>query len=237
MSLIVKESGGGRDFKPVPAGTHIGVCSAVIDCGLQPGFEGGPAQRKVYVNWEIPGERTEWTLDGKTVTGPMKIGRFYTLSLNEKATLRAHLENWRGKPFTSAELAGFDLFSIVGKACLVGVTHKSSGDRVYANVSSILSLPKGTPAPQVEGRITLYPDPQNPQAFDQVPEWLQKKILSAKSPDARQPATATGTTGTAPAAAAEDFNDDIPFAVAWALPAGLLAGLIYAANFAAQVVA
>lgn len=209
MSLIVKEMGGGREFKPVPAGTHVAVCTMIVDLGLQPGFENGPPQRKVYVGWEIPSEQIEWTdKDGNKQTGPMKIGRQYTLSLNEKATLRHHLENWRGRAFTAQELAGFDLFNIANKACLIGVTHKTTGDKTYANVSSVMSLPKGTTAPPASARVMLYPDPADKEAYSRLPEWLQKKIesqIEAKPVTAPAPmqGTATGTD--------DEFGDSIPF--------------------------
>ena len=206
MPLIVKETGTPRDFKPVPAGTHVGVCCMVVDVGLQPGFENGPPQRKVYVAWEIPAERTDWTdKDGNKKEGPMHIGTFLTLSLNEKAKLRAWLENWRGKPFSKHELEGFDLFSILNKSCLVGVTHKVSGDRTYANVTSIMGLPRGTQAPKVEGFITAYPDAADKNSFDKLPEWLQRKVEGAIIPDIpAPPAAATGTDDV-------EFADEVPF--------------------------
>ncbi len=206
MSLIVKENGGGREFKPVPAGTHVAVCNMIVDLGMQPGYEGGAPQRKVYIGWEVPSESVEWTdKDGNKQVGPMKIGRTYTLSLNEKATLRAHLENWRGRAFTAQELAGFDLFNIANKACLIGVTHKTSGDKTYANVSSVMSLPKGTTAPTVSGKILLYPDPSDPGVFERLPEWIQKKINEQVQVQAAPPPSQkTGTD--------DDFGDSvIPF--------------------------
>ena len=209
MALIVKESGGGRDFKPVPAGTHVAVCAMVVDIGLQPGFENGPPQRKVYIAWEIPSERAEWTdKDGNKNEGPMRIGKFYTLSLNEKATLRAHLENWRGRMFTAKELAGFDLFSILNKACLLGVTHKSVGDKIYANVSSVMGLPKGTAAPVAEKGLTAYPDENVKDALEKLPPWLQEKIANQLHAQERQSASKTGTDD---ASVVEGFSDEIPF--------------------------
>ena len=205
MSIIIKESGGGgRDFKPVPAGTHLAVCISLVDIGLQPGFENGPPQRKVYVGFEVPGELVEFTnKDGDKVTGPSRIGRFYTASFNEKATLRHHLAAWRGRDFTPVELKGFDLHNILGKSCLINVVHKTVGDRTYANLAAIMALPKGTKAVEPSSAVIMYPDSSNPRALDMVPEWLQKKIAEQISPVVIAPA--------APAAAVEDFNDEIPF--------------------------
>lgn len=71
-------------------------------------------------------------------------------SLHAKAGLRKFLESWRGRPFTAEELAGFDLKAVVGLTCLVGIVHEAKGDKVYANLSSVMKLPKGMPAPAGE---------------------------------------------------------------------------------------
>ena len=211
MSIIISEKGGERrDFKPVPAGTHLAVCTMLIDVGLQPGFENGPPQRKVYMGFEVPAERVEFTdKNGDKVEGPSRIGRFYTASFNEKATLRHHLAAWRGRDFTPAELKGFDLFNILGKSCLINVTHKTSGEKVYANVTSIMALPKGTKGVDPEGAVITYPDESNPKALEMVPEWLQRKIAEQINPLPPPSAPAAGKkTGTDDS---DEFNDEIPF--------------------------
>jgi hypothetical protein len=68
----------------------------------------------------------------------------YTLSLNEKATLRKHLEAWRGKLFTPAELEGFDLENLLGANCQLQVIHNLSDQgRTFANIQAIVPLGKG----------------------------------------------------------------------------------------------
>lgn len=202
MPLNVKDNGG-ADFKPAPQGTHIAVCNLVCDCGVQSGGRFKPRQ-KLYLRWEIPGERTSWTdRDGKEHEGPMQIGKFYTASLSQKAKLRADLESWRGRLFTPEELAGFNLFNVLGIACQIGITHASGNDgKVYANVSAVMGLPKGMPRPKAERPLIKY-SPDEPQQFDQLPGWLQERVKDAQ--------------GAAPAetvshvAGDEDFDDEIPF--------------------------
>lgn len=210
MSIIISEKGGDRrEFKPVSAGTHVAVCTMLIDVGLQPGFENGPPQRKVYVGFEVPSERVEFTdKNGNQVEGPSRIGRFYTASFNEKATLRHHLAAWRGRDFTPAELKGFDLFNILGKSCLINVTHKTTDARTYANITSIMALPKGTKGADPEGTCITYPDESNPKALEMVPEWLAQKIAQQINPVPPPTPAAAAKTGTTDA---PDFNDDIPF--------------------------
>lgn len=168
-----------REFRRVPEGVHQAVCNLVADCGIQPGGQYGPRQQ-VYIRWEIPAERLEWTdSDGNVRRGPMNIGRFYTASLSEKATLRRDLENWRGRPFSPEELAGFDLFRILGTACQLMVAHTRSGEETYANVTGVMSFPKNQPRPAAEGPLIRY-SPEEPAQFELLPRWLREKIETAR---------------------------------------------------------
>lgn len=211
MGLMARDNGGG-DFKKLPPGAHFALCNAVVDVGLQPGYQGGKPQHKVYIRWEVPDERVEFTKDGQTKNGPMSIGRFYTLSLNEKAALRADLENWRGKAFTDAELAGFDLQSLIGKACQLMVVHAEASGKTYANIKGVMGLsrdqmPRAKTAKLENKPLVFSLDDPSADAFDDLPEWLQKKITERVQPESQEARTATAAT----ADTADAFNDDIPF--------------------------
>jgi len=136
--MIISKTG--SDYKPVPAGTYIACCVRIVDLGTQISTYNGKAQRKVLFTWEIP------EVEAETDDGPMPamISTSYTASLHEKAALRKVLESWRGKPFTADELTGFDLKSVLGASCLMGVIHNEHEGTMYANVSSVMALPKGT---------------------------------------------------------------------------------------------
>lgn len=169
--------GGGGDFKRAPAGSHIAVCNLVADCGLQPGSQAFPApKRKVYIRFEIPAERVEYEKDGKTMEGPLTIGSFYTASMNEKATLRKHLEGWRGRKFTDDEAAAFDVSKIIGKACMISVVESENGGKTYSNIAGIGSLPKGMPVPEAENDLLLYDADSGAAQYDLLPKWLKEKI-------------------------------------------------------------
>lgn len=204
MSLIAKDKGG-VDFKPVPAGTHVAVCTLIADMGVQPTGKFKPKQQ-LYIRWELPNEVTSWKdSDGNDHSGPMVIGKKYTLSLSEKANLRADLESWRGRLFTEQELKGFDIKNILGKACMLGVTHNVVGPKTYANVSAVMGLPKGTTPPRPSVTPVAYDiDDPNPEAFAKLPSWLQEAINSRVKSD-------TSTTVNSNGSAGEDFDDDIPF--------------------------
>lgn len=199
MSLTAKDSGGG-DFKLVPPGTHIGVCNMIADIGLQETVWAGEAkvQPKVYIRWEIPGERTD---DDR----PLVIGCLYTNSLGKKAYLRRDLEAWRGRAFTHDELLGFDLTNIAGRACQINVIHSEDGQ--WANVSGLAGMPKGMDHPKAENPIILF-DSDNPHNLDELPAWLQEKYNNRvqSTPVDQRTRIEMPETG-----AVLDMSDEIPF--------------------------
>jgi hypothetical protein len=200
LTLPVGGSGNG-DFKRAPAGSHIAVCNLVADCGLQPGSQAFPSpKRKIYLRFEIPGERVEYEKDGKQVEGPLTIGSFYTASMNEKATLRKHLEGWRGKKFSDEEAAAFDVAAIAGKPCMLSVIESESGGKTYSNIAGIGALPKSVPAPAAENPLLVYLDGDS-KTYEKLPKWLQEKIDSQLKPS--KPGANESHTG--------DPDEDIPF--------------------------
>lgn len=200
MPIMAKEKGG--DFKLCPAGTHIGICNLIADLGLQKTFYGD--KHKVYIRFEIPDERVEYTKDGKTISGPMSVGLTVSPSLSKKATLRSLLESWRGREFTKEELEGFDLFKVLGAPCQVVVIHqKADNGNTYANIKALVPLPKGMAKPTSEIGLLKY-SPDEPSELEKLPEWIREKIahqVSATPED--EPHTET------PGGKFED--DDIPF--------------------------
>ena len=209
MSYIVKDSGGGKDFAPVPTGMHHAVCYALIDIGTQPKFGNFPSRRKSLFIWEIPSERIDVERDGKKVNLPRAISEKFTTSLNEKGNLRPMLESWRGKSFTAEELAGFDMSTVVGANCFLNVIHKNGkgekANRVYANVASINPLPKGTAKLKPENPPIVF----NMDSFTgrvtiptSIPEWItgliiQSEEYQAKNSQQGEPEQSHGATGTA----------------------------------------
>lgn len=203
MSLTAKDKGG-ADFKPVPAGTHVAICTLVADMGVQPTKNFKP-RSQVYIRWELPNEITSWKDgDGADHTGPMTIGQRYTMSLSQKANLRTDLESWRGRMFTEQELNGFDLKNILGKPCMLGVTHNVTPQKTYANISAVMGLPKGTPVPQPSVQPLSYDiDTHDQRTFEKLPGWLQEAIAGRMKSDVAKTVQNGGST--------EDFDDEIPF--------------------------
>jgi hypothetical protein len=200
MPLNVK-GGSVKEFRRVPQGVHAAVCNMVVDCGVQPGGKFRP-RHQVYIRWEIPSERIEWSdRHGETHEGPMNIGKFYTASLAEKAALRRDLENWRGRAFTREELAGFDLFKILGTACQLIIAHNTQGEETYANVTGVMGFPRDRAKPKAEHRLVKY-SPEEPEQFEELPQWLRDKVASAL--------TASGA-ALSPGGPEGESQDELPF--------------------------
>lgn len=135
MPIIAKTSG--ANFVPAPSGAHSAICVDVVDLGMLEVAFGGKkkTQHKIRIVWQI----AELMPDNK----PFIVQKRYTLSLHEKAGLRKDLESWRGKSFTNEELQGFDLEVLLGVSCLLNVLQVNRDGDTYANVVSIMRLPKG----------------------------------------------------------------------------------------------
>ena len=204
MSLIAKDKGG-ADFKPVPAGTHVAVCTMVVDMGVQASARFAP-KPQVYIRWELPNEIMEYTdKDGKKQSGPMVIGQKYTLSLSKKANLRSDLESWRGRMFTEEELKGFNLTAILGKPCMLGVTHNVTPDKTYANIAAVMGLSKGIVAPKPSGELIAYSIDEHSEAtWGKLPNWLKEAINDRVTNDKPQTVSSSGS-------ADPEFDDDLPF--------------------------
>lgn len=209
MPIYATDNGGGDDFKLVTPGMHPAVCDMMVDLGLQEQksqLYGDSVKHQVYIRWQIPGERLEYEKDGQKIEGPMTIGSYYTLSLNEKATLRKHLQGWRGKEFTADEAAKFDISAVLGKPCTLNVIHKTGGDgKVRAKVESVGPLIKGLPTPELEGEAILYDGgEEGSPVWDKLRPWMHEAIKRQVSQSEPEPRGE-------PAYADADLDDDVPF--------------------------
>lgn len=205
---VASEKPGG-DFKLCPAGMHQARCIQIIDLGTQhDSFEGKPKIiHKVRIGWELPNEKA--IFDEERGEEPFIVSAEYTLSLGSKANLRHDLESWRGKAFTAEELKGFDLKVLIGKACLLNVIHqpsKADPKKIYARVSAVTPVPKGTHVPKATLPKLVYEITDGTGGcFGDLPEWIQNKIKLSDEfrGDAHQPSEERPPDGA--------DEDDIPF--------------------------
>jgi len=139
MATVAKDEGG---FEKAPEGQHAVVCCDVQDLGIVESTWNGKVKRQPKIRvWFQLGDT-----DSKGVR--FLISRMLTLSLGDRANLRKFLESWRGKKYTAEEAqAGVDVEKMVDVPALIQVVHN---DRGYADIDSIMRVPKGMDAPKVE---------------------------------------------------------------------------------------
>lgn len=191
MSIIVKAGG---DFKPHEAGAFAAQCIAVIDLGLQVNeWEGEKSIKRQIAIYFDTGE------EGSPIVG------WYTHSLHKQATLRKHLEGWRGKPFTAEELNGFDLASVAGTQCTITISHTEKGN---AKVSMVSKAMKGSS--HMSGREMIVV-PAGGMGIDR-PEYVGEKMwIKMLDGYARLQESEGLADPKVPGAVEQDFDDEIPF--------------------------
>lgn len=181
----MKPSGGGNftPLEPVPQGNHVGILYQIIELGtVEEEYQGETKhQYKVQLTWELSDILNEFEdkETGEPVSKPRVISKDYTLSAHEKSALRLMLESWRGKKFSDDEAAEFDLTKLLGKPCMVNVSHTIKGDRTYANITAITGIPSRMTVPdQFNGSRYLSYDEWDWELFNSLPEFIRKKIES-----------------------------------------------------------
>ena len=189
MSLTISETSKNTERQLPEAGATVGVLFSLVDLGTQEVTWDGETKwtPKLRLAFELPEQviEGEVTENGKTtkVTKPMVVSIELTRSLGERATLRKHLETWRGQAFTSKELASFSLKNLLGKACLLTLVHKTSqAGRNYCAIQGIAKLPKSMKAPATTQNSQVFYEIEQGEGgqFSELPEWLQDKIRASK---------------------------------------------------------
>lgn len=199
----LKASNKGGDFEIPPAGAHAAVLVAIVDLGTQTESYGGETSEaeKIYLAWEIPGEKTK---DGASHL----ICAGYTKSLNKKANLRRMIEGWRGKQFDDDE--EFQIVKILGKPCLLQVVHgKSNNGNNYAKVESVGQLGKGMANPVATHEPFAW---EIHEDASKLPDWLPYLIGESVPDKVKKSAEKQGRIPSTPTAPVEaPMADSIPF--------------------------
>lgn len=181
--MALKISAEKTDFEVLSAGEHTGVCYKIIDAGTREETwkDNPPKKRKsIFVTWEVP---LQPLADGR----PFSIGKKYTASLNENATLYKDLVTWRGRPFSNDDLQGFDVSKMIGAPAMLHVEHNDEG---RARIKAIFKPDDfkitETINPTVIFDLDIYCNEFNGNSdaeskkmvdvFDTIPEWQQGLI-------------------------------------------------------------
>lgn len=177
MSMIASDNGG-QTIEKLENGVYTAVSSAIIDLGLQRNEQFGKTQRKFMMIWTIIGEEIE--INGEKQ--PRTISKEYSFSLNEKSTLKKDLQAWRGKPFSEEELQGFNILTVLNKACQLQIILEEKNNKKYNNIAGIMSLPKGSSVQTLNN--TYYFDMEEAETWEnfiRIPNWIQEKMKKAEN--------------------------------------------------------
>ncbi|RIE06569.1 phage replication initiation protein, NGO0469 family [Candidatus Cryosericum terrychapinii] len=173
MGLIAKNEVGEKGV--IPAGTHVARCYGIIDLGTQYSKKFGRWASKIMVQFELPADLTD---DGR----PAIISKTYTLSLNDKASLKKDLESWLGRSVTAnEERDGFALGSMLGAACLLSVLHSENAEKAYAYIAGVMSVPEGMVVPDAVNPVVLYDINNGEDAvYAKLPDWVKNLIQQSR---------------------------------------------------------
>lgn len=171
-----------KEFTPVPAGTHIARLVRIVYIGTVPEEYQGEVKMmyKVRIGFELPNE-TKVFKEG-TPAQPLMQDQEFTFSMGGKSRLRPLVEGIIGKALTDDEAYAFDLDSLVGKACLITIKHKTSAaGNVRAEIASCAPLMKGQEAPpQVNPSKVFGFTNWSQEEFDKLPEFIRNKIKTSE---------------------------------------------------------
>lgn len=202
----------GGDFSPAPAGTFTATCYRFIDLGTHISEYNGErkTRHEVLLSWELADEMMQ---DGR----PFTINKRYTWSMHEKATLRLHLEAWRGRKFEQSDFEGENAFNtrkLLGVPCTLTVTQETKPDgKVVAKVSGVGKAMKGIQPPSLVNEtiyIALNRDSFDAEAYGKLSDYF--KELIAQSPEYKEIFAARRYADDPPPPSNYDGPvDDIPF--------------------------
>lgn len=174
---------GGTPRELIPAGNYIARCYKMIHIGTVEEIILGEKKilNKVRIGWELPTELR--VFNQEKGEQPIVIDKEYTLSMHEKASLRAALKSWRGKDFTEKEAECFDITKLLGVPCFINIIHKPSKkdpSKIYEEIAGITPMPKGVTCPeQINPTFVLSYDEWDQSKFDTLPDFIKNKMIGS----------------------------------------------------------
>ena len=212
MAINATNKGVKREL--IPAGNYVARCYSMIEIGtVKESFQGDEKTlHKVRIGWELPTELK--VFNEEKGEQPCVISKEYTLSMNEKATLRKMLASWRGKDFTEAEAKSFDITKLLGVACMLNIIEKpgtKDPSVVYNEIASVSPMIKGMQCPaQVNPTFVISYDNFDFEKYESLPDFIKDKMKTSEEFRKMQQPSATHLTSTNDSEAGID-TDNLPF--------------------------
>ena len=173
----------------VPEGNHVATLYSIIYIGtVETPFrnEDGSVkeQYKVRLSFELPNELREFERDGEKVELPMVISKECTFSMykgSHTAQLRTIAHALIGTALKDEEAESFDIDDLLGKSCMVEVSHEEYEGKKYGKAVGFGSIPKGLEVPEQVNKTHIVNVEETPiEEIDALPDFIKSKIKSSK---------------------------------------------------------
>lgn len=163
-----------------PVGTYLARCIGLIHIGtVKTEWQGEEKWLdKVRLTWELPTELHEFK-EGEDKK-PFVVSREFTLSLGDKSNLYPIVRGMVGD-IPEEVRASFDVEELVGKTCLITITHEESQKGKYALVTTTAPLMKGMTEPLGinEYKVLTY-EKWDKDYFNSLPDFIKDKMKGSK---------------------------------------------------------
>lgn len=164
-------------YELAPEGTHLARAVGLVNLGTQKQeFQGKPGKdrKKIMITWELPEELRVFSDDNGEQ--PFLVSNIYSLVVSDKSTYKLHMESWtKGRIDTR-----FNPASMIGKPCLINITHKPSVNdptKMKAKVTSVSPLMKNQVCPDRISPIKILSFGNwDEDLFNEQSEWVKKQI-------------------------------------------------------------
>lgn len=171
MSLTnLTASSGKKNLGRIDEGTFPARIVQIIDLGIQEDEYLGERKvgHKVFINFEFPTELVTVGDEDK----PRWLGKEYTVSLHEKATLTKLVAS--ADPEGKATSKGRNMKGLLGLPLMVSIGSTEKGKPKISNVARLM---KGLTVGELVNKSIFFDmDDGDVEQFNKLPQWMQDKI-------------------------------------------------------------
>lgn len=163
-----------------PAGTHIARCVSLIHIGtVKTDWQGQEKWvDKIRLGFELSSELHVFK-EGEEAK-PFTVSKEYTLSLGDKSNLYPIVKGIVGDIPEDVRFS-FDIEELIGKPCLLTISHKDSQNGKFVSIDTASPLMKGMTAPeQVNKSVVLTYEKWDKELFNSLPDFIKDKMKGSR---------------------------------------------------------
>jgi hypothetical protein len=145
MGLTVQVDGSGKEFEAITEMIQPAVIADIVDKGMVDNtFKPGTKVHKCYFVWLLSETDTE--------DRPKRAFQSFTVSLNEKSSLRKFLATLGHKEFEKGK--PFDLDSLIGTKRMLVLSEEDGEKGKFIKITATMPLKKGQVGPDIPADFT-----------------------------------------------------------------------------------